>query len=105
MEVALIPVFQFVVFSDIYLSYFAGPRFDFRGRVHSNGNLYVASGSTLVFYSKVTAAGQIIRDRLANDWPTSSGYGGMVYAPNASGGCNTAQPPPNWLRFGAPKAR
>src|SRR5205807_1715058 len=87
-EVALIPVFQFGVFSDSDLSYFAGPRFDFRGRVHSNGNLYVASGSTLVFYSKVTAAGQIIRDRLANDWPTSSGYGGTVYAANASGGCN-----------------
>jgi len=103
-EVALIPVFQFGVFSDSDLSYFAGPRFDFRGRVHTNGNLYVASGSTLVFYSKVTAAGQIIRDRLANDWPTSSGYGGTVYAANASGGCNTAQPATNCLSFAVPQA-
>ena len=44
-EVALIPVFQFGVFSDSDLSYFAGPNFDFQGRVHTNGNLFLAEGN------------------------------------------------------------
>ena len=44
-EVALIPVFQFGVFSDSDLSYFAGPNFNFQGRVHTNGNLFLAEGN------------------------------------------------------------
>ena len=44
-EVALIPVFQFGVFSDSDLSYFAGPPFAFQGRVHTNGNLFLAANS------------------------------------------------------------
>ncbi len=43
-EVAQIPVFQFGVFSDMDLSYFPGPNFNFAGRVHTNGNLFLASG-------------------------------------------------------------
>jgi hypothetical protein len=90
-EVALIPVFQFGVFSDSDLSYFPGPRFDFQGRVHSNGNLFLATGGgPLVIDAKVTAVKEIIRDRLANGWPTSSNYNGSVYIPNANGGCDPA---------------
>ncbi|MCU1332796.1 MAG: hypothetical protein JWM08_1788, partial [Candidatus Angelobacter sp.] len=44
-EVAQVPVFQFGVFSDSDLSYFAGPDFDFGGRVHTNGDLYLAEGN------------------------------------------------------------
>ena len=44
-EVALIPVFQFGVFSDSDLSYFAGPPFAFQGRVHTNGNLFLAANA------------------------------------------------------------
>ena len=88
-EVALIPVFQFGVFSDSDLSYFPGPRFDFQGRVHSNGNLFLATGGgPLVVDAKVTAVKEIIRDRLANGWPTSSNYNGSVYIPNTNGGCD-----------------
>ena len=56
-EVALIPVFQFGVFSDSDLSYFAGPNFNFQGRVHTNGNLFLAegNGNQLVLDDKVTA--------------------------------------------------
>ena len=70
-EVALIPVFQFGVFSDSDLSYFAGPNFDFQGRVHTNGNLFLGegNGNALVLDDKVTAVKQIIRDRLANNFP------------------------------------
>ena len=38
-EVALIPVFQFGVFSDSDLSFFSSPDLDFKGRVHTNGDL------------------------------------------------------------------
>src|SRR5438067_4168371 len=85
-EVALIPVFQFGVFSDSDLSYFAGPPFAFQGRVHTNGNLFLATGGgPLVVDAKVTAVKEIIRDRLANGWPTSSNYNGSVYIPNTNG--------------------
>ena len=49
-EVAQIPVFQFGVFSDSDLSYFAGPDFDFGGRVHTNGDLYLAEGNGTTLY-------------------------------------------------------
>ena len=112
-EVALIPVFQFGVFSDSDLSYFAGPNFDFQGRVHTNGNLFLAegNGSSLVLDDKVTAVGEIIRDRLANNFLTNANYTGNVYVLNQTGGCNgtvaTATNPalsPNCLQFTVPLA-
>src|SRR6266478_9185473 len=89
-EVALIPVFQFGVFSDSDLSYFAGPNFDFQGRVHTNGNLFLAegNGNSLVLDDKVTAVKEIIRDRLANNFPGAANYTGEVYVLNKAGGCD-----------------
>ncbi|MGC2196141.1 MAG: PilX N-terminal domain-containing pilus assembly protein, partial [Terriglobales bacterium] len=98
-EVALIPVFQFGIFADGDISYFAGPTFQFKGRVHTNGSLYLASGSSLTFFSKVTAFNQIIRDRLENNHLTSSGYTSPVYIPNASGGCDSGAPATNCLSY------
>src|SRR5580698_8524009 len=40
-EVALIPVFQFGVFSDSDLGFYNSPDLDFAGRVHTNGDLYL----------------------------------------------------------------
>ncbi len=91
-EVALIPVFQFGIFAEGDIDYFAGPAFTFKGRVHTNGNLYLASGSTLALFDKATAFGQIVTDRLENNHLTSSGYTGTIYIPNASGGCDVSQP-------------
>ena len=42
-EVALLPAFEFGVFCDGDCDYFAGPNFNFGGRVHTNGNLFLAS--------------------------------------------------------------
>jgi len=90
-QVALIPVFQFGVFSDSDLSYFPGPYFDFRGRVHTNGNLYLAADSgPLQMDSNVTAVKEVIRDRLANGFSNGSNYQGNVLLPNATGGCASA---------------
>jgi hypothetical protein len=65
-----IPVFQFGIFSQVDLSYFPGPVFNFGGRVHTNGNLWLASGNTLTLADKVTSAGQIVVNNLSNGYPT-----------------------------------
>ena len=106
-EVALIPVFQFGVFSDSDLSYFPGPPFAFQGRVHTNGNLFLATGTgPLVLDAKVTAVKEIIRDRLANNFGTAGAYPGDVYVPNANGGCDppNATADPYCLQFTVPDA-
>ncbi len=77
-QTAAIPVFQFGIFSDTDVDFFAGPDFNFGGRVHTNGNLWLAEGGTLKLSDKVTAVGQIIRTNLENGHPTSSGYTGTV---------------------------
>jgi type II secretory pathway pseudopilin PulG len=99
-EVALIPVFQFGVFCSGDCSYFAGPHFGFQGRIHTNGNLFLAANTgPLIIDGKVTAFGEIIRDRLANGW-NAGGYNGSVFVPSQTGGCtpwlpNGAGNPPN----------
>ena len=56
-QAALIPVFQFGMFSDSDLSFFAGPDFTFNGRIHTNGNLFLThfQNATLTLTDKVTA--------------------------------------------------
>jgi hypothetical protein len=92
-EVALIPVFQFGVFSDSDLSFFASPQLDFVGRVHTNGDLYlgVSSTATLTFHDNITAYGNVIRNQLPNGLAPSSSYNndGTVNILTASGGCDT----------------
>ncbi len=75
-----IPLFQFGIFSDTDLDFFAGPDFNFGGRVHTNGNLWLAegNGNTLTMANKVTAVGEIITSNLENGWATSTNYTGVV---------------------------
>ena len=94
-EVAQIPVFQFGVFSDSDLSYFPGPDFDFAGRVQTNGNLFLAEGggATLTFHSPIRAAGDVVRDQLANGADTvAQGRTGQVLIPTAPNGCDAGKP-------------
>ena len=44
LQTVAIPVFQFGLFSENDLSFFAGPNFNFGGRVHSNANIFLAEG-------------------------------------------------------------
>ncbi len=115
LQTVSIPVFQFGMFSDSALSFFAGPAFNFGGRVHSNDNLFLASGSTLTLSDRVTAVGEVIRTTLSNGWSTSSGYTGTVdvltapgaYRPLAMnegslvGGLGSAQNEPTWSHLSA----
>src|SRR5438445_8655206 len=59
-EAVAIPVFQFGMFSDQDLSYFAREPFGFGGRIHTNSNLWLAegTGNTLTLTGKITAVGQ-----------------------------------------------
>ena len=94
-EIALIPVFQFGVFSETDLSYFPGPDYDFAGRVHTNGNLFLAnlSPAGLVIHSKATAVGEVIRAELANGLDTvAGGWDEPIFIPTAPAGCDGAQP-------------
>jgi hypothetical protein len=92
-EVALLPAFEFGVFCDGDCDYFAGPNFNFGGRVHTNGNLFLASGANLTFTDKIAAVGQVVMDQLENGWPTNNGYTGAVWVPTAAGGCPAAPTP------------
>jgi hypothetical protein len=95
--VALIPVFQFGVFSDGDLGFFSSPQLDFNGRVHTNGDLYlgVANGYTLTFHDKLTAYGNVVRGALPNGVDaTNSGNNdqGTVLIPTAAQGCDNTKP-------------
>jgi hypothetical protein len=80
-----IPMFQFGVFSDLDLSFFAGPVLNFGGRTHTNGNLFLASGSTLTLSDRVTAVKDVVRTFLSNGYPTTTGsYNGTVNVFNGS---------------------
>jgi len=89
-EVALLPAFEFGIFCDGDCDYFAGPNFNFGGRVHTNGSLFLASGAKLTFTDKIAAVGQVVLDQLENGNPTTSGYPGTIYVPNAAAGCPDA---------------
>lgn len=94
-EVALIPVFQFGIFSQSDLSFFAGPNLDFQGRVHTNGDLYLAEGTggTVTFHDQVSAWGNVVRWELANgDTTAGTAHLGTVDILRAAGGCDGGRP-------------
>ncbi|HZR24058.1 MAG TPA: pilus assembly PilX N-terminal domain-containing protein [Vicinamibacterales bacterium] len=68
LEAVAIPVFQFGMFSDQDLSFFAAENFTFGGRIHTNGNLFLAEGfgQTLQTSGKVTAVKDVVRQQLSN---------------------------------------
>jgi Tfp pilus assembly protein PilX len=97
-ESVAIPVFQFGIFSDVDLSFSAADTFDFRGRVHTNGNLFLAQAATCSPYpctlwlrDRVTAAGHIVRQRLSNNVSisTSSSTGRVRVATGPNGATGT----------------
>lgn len=79
-----IPIFQFGIFYDDDLEFHPGPRFDFGGRVHSNGSMFLMAQTGLYFSSKVTANGHIFTDVAKNGtaWTT---WNENVHIKNASG--------------------
>ncbi len=79
-----IPIFQFGIFYDDDLEFHPGPRFDFGGRVHSNGSLFMQANDGLYFSSKVSAANHVFTDVSKNGSPWTN-WDDEVYIKNASG--------------------
>jgi hypothetical protein len=87
-QTVAVPVFQFGVFGERSLSFHAGNDFDFGGRVHTNGHLFLAQGdgALLTFRDKLTALGEVVRSQLENgNSITNSGHGGDVSIPMVIG--------------------
>jgi len=88
-QVALIPVFQFGVFSESDLAFYPGSNFNFTGPIHTNGDFYpfAGTGANLTFHNKLSAYGNVVRTQLPNGWAASSNYTGTVYIPSAVNDC------------------
>lgn len=86
LQTVAVPVFQFGIFGEKSLSFFAGANFDFGGRVHTNEHLFLASGATLWFRDRATAVGEVVRAELENGTSiTDSGHTGTVKIPKVIG--------------------
>ncbi|MDQ3169654.1 MAG: hypothetical protein M3Q55_05910, partial [Acidobacteriota bacterium] len=88
LQTVAIPVFQFGMFSETDLSFFAGPAFNFGGRVHTNGNLFLAADpGPLTLSDRVTVVGEVVRAQLSNQLSTASSHSGetrIVTSPGAT---------------------
>jgi type II secretory pathway pseudopilin PulG len=87
-----VPAFQFGVFSESDLTFYAGDNFDFGGRVHTNGNLFLSElvGYTLKFTDRITAFKDVIRMYLSNGRSVSSvSFTGTVNVPTSIGNPGT----------------
>ena len=77
LQTVSIPVFQFGTFSETDLGFHPGPVFNFGGRVHSNGNIFLTASNQLVLSDKVTAVGEIVRQFFMNGNSTASRTGNI----------------------------
>lgn len=81
-----IPIFQFGAFYQDDIEVNDPPLFIFNGRIHTNGNFFTNSnGNDIRYKSKITVAGELIRDRWKNGASlTSSEQSDAVYAINTA---------------------
>ena len=66
----LIPLFQFGMFSDEDIELHPGATFTFNGRVHANGNVYLAG--LVKFLDRVTSGHEVLYDTMRNGAPRGS---------------------------------
>ncbi|HND56179.1 MAG TPA: pilus assembly PilX N-terminal domain-containing protein, partial [Pirellulaceae bacterium] len=80
-----IPIFQFGIFYDDPQEHHPGPAFNFGGRVHSNGDIYLMAGNNSTrFRDRVTAAGEVVVDVARNGSPYTN-WGYRVYVNDGTG--------------------
>ncbi len=81
-----IPIFQFGAFYQDDIEVMDPPTFVFNGRIHTNGNFFTNSnGSDIRYKSKITIAGELIRDRWkTNAALTATEVSNNVYALNTA---------------------
>ena len=87
-ETVGIPMFQFAIFCEVDCAFHAGANFTIGGRVHGNGNLFLASagGATLQMQGKVDAYKDIIREYMDNGASVSANWPGTVSVTTNPGG-------------------
>ena len=87
LQTVAVPVFQFGMFSESSLSFHAGANFNFGGRVHTNGDLFLTSGTGYILQmaDKVTAVGEIVRKYLDSGILATGGWGGTVSMAKGTG--------------------
>jgi hypothetical protein len=81
LQTVAVPVFQFGIFSETDLTFWAGDNFTFGGRVQTNGNLFLSqrTGYTLNLLDRVTAFKEVVRQRFSNGLSvTANGFNGTV---------------------------
>jgi hypothetical protein len=91
-QIATIPIFQFAIFYNLDLEINPGPNMTVNGRVHSNGNIYSQPHAQLRFLGDVTAAGQIIHDKMPGD-PLVRRGGSITYEGESDSGVNSLHLP------------
>jgi hypothetical protein len=79
-----IPLFQFGIFYDDDLEFHPGPRFDFGGRVHANGNLFLQASTGLYFSSRVSATKDVVTEVARNGSPWTN-WNNNVFIKNGEG--------------------
>jgi Tfp pilus assembly protein PilX len=79
-----IPIFQFAVFYDEDLEILPGPLMNLRGRVHTNGDLYVDGDDGLYLWNMVTSAGDLHLHRKASSGGGSDGKQNYIEASDGS---------------------
>jgi hypothetical protein len=91
-QLAAVPLFQFAIFYNMDLEINPGPNMTVRGRVHSNSRVYAQPQATLQFLGDVTAAGEIIHDKMPED-PSDRSGGRIIYDGEHDGGVNSLNLP------------
>ncbi len=97
LQTVAVPVFQFGVFSDSDLTFYAGDNFAFGGRVHTNQNLFVCEfGGVMTFSDRITAVKDVIHNYFSNGLlATGNGCSGPVNILTAPGVYRNLQQAPN----------
>lgn len=87
-----IPIFQFGIFYNDDMELSPGARFDFGGRVHANGHMFLRGGGRVNFSSRVTSSGEIVVDVARNGWSNSTdpalanaGFGDNIFIKDGDG--------------------
>ena len=90
LQTVAVPVFQFGLFSESSLAFHSADDFNFGGRVHTNGDLFLAGGNgspadQLWLGDKVTAVGEVVRKYLDNGLLVDELYPGTVNMAKGTG--------------------
>lgn len=76
LQLASVPVFQFAIFYNSLLEFSTAAPLTIGGRVHANSNIYVGSGSPLLFTTNVSSTRTVTNPPWAGQG--GSGWGGSV---------------------------